>query len=103
MRSLLACALVLGGSLFITPSAATAANVPHFGNRPSGDLVTVQGRRYYRPQRDCTPYNGPFGFYGNLWCQPTNDASYLRNLGSGWPIAEPPGLRNKRPTLGPNW
>lgn len=25
------------------------------------------GRRSYR--RDCAPYNGPFGYYGNPWCE----------------------------------
>jgi hypothetical protein len=103
MRSLLACALVVGGSLLVTPYAATAADFPHFSNRPSGDLVAVQGRRYYRPQRDCTPTNGPWGFYGNLWCQPANDASYLRNLGAGWPMTTPPNLRARRPALGTDW
>ncbi len=103
MRSLLACALVVGGSLLITSRAATAADFPHFANRPSGALVAVQGRRYYRPQRDCTPTNGPWGFYGNLWCQPANDASYLRNLGAGWPMTTPPNLRARRPSLGTDW
>jgi hypothetical protein len=103
MRSLLVGALVLGGSLSIIPRAATAADFPHFSNRTNGDLVTVQARRYYHPQRDCTPTNGPRGFYGNLWCQPANDASYLRNLGAGWPMPTPPNLRAKRPALGTDW
>ena len=21
-----------------------------------------------RPDRDCVPYNGPYGYYGNPWC-----------------------------------
>jgi hypothetical protein len=33
--------------------------------------------RQQRSQRDCTPYNGPFGFYGNVWCQPPNEQSYM--------------------------
>ncbi len=27
-------------------------------------------------ERDCTPYNGPFGYYGNPWCD------------GGWKMAE---------------
>lgn len=22
----------------------------------------------HRPYRDCVPYNGPYGYYGNPWC-----------------------------------
>ncbi len=99
MRCLLVCALALGASLPVT-TAASAANVPHLANRPASAIVTVQNRRYYHPQRDCTPTNGPWGYYGNLWCQPANDASYLRNLGAGWPIPTSPGLRAKRPSRG---
>ena len=59
------------------------------------DVIAVQEKQ--RPQRDCTPYNGPFGFYGNVWCQPPNEQSYLRNLGSRWPMETPPSLRNPKP------
>jgi len=45
-------------------------------------------------QGDCRPYNGPFGFYGNIWCQPPNESSYMRNLGSSWPQKTPRKLRN---------
>jgi hypothetical protein len=103
MRSLLACALILGVSLPIAAPVASAADFPQAANRPAGVVVTVQNRQYYRPQRDCTPTNGPWGFYGNLWCQPANEASYLRNLGAGWPMPTPPGLRAKRPSLGTDW
>ena len=103
MRSLLACALILGASL-PTVAPAAAADFPHFANRTSDHIVTVQVRRYYRPARDCTPTAGPFGFYGNLWCQPANDASYMRNLGAGWPMATPPNLRAQRPRqYGTDW
>ena len=97
MRSLLACALILGASLPVAAPAASAADFLHAGNRPAGAVVTVQNRQYYRPQRDCTPTNGPWGFYGNLWCQPANEASYMRNLGAGWPMATPPSLRAPKP------
>jgi hypothetical protein len=103
MRQLLACALILGASLPIAVTAVRAADFPHAANRHAGVVVTVQSRQHYRPQRDCTPTNGPWGFYGNLWCQPTNEASYLRNLGAGWPMQEPPSLRNKRPVRGTDW
>lgn len=35
-------------------------------------------KRAYKeqPVRDCTPYNGPFGYYGNPWCD------------GGWKFAE---------------
>jgi hypothetical protein len=97
MRSLLACALILGASLPVAAPAASAADFPHASNRPAGVVVTAQSRRYYRPERDCTPTAGPYGFYGNIWCQPANEASYLRNLGSNWPMATPPSLRAPKP------
>jgi len=80
MRSLVAGALVIG--LAVTMSAQSA-----------------EAGRYARSSRgsDCTPTNGPFGFYGNLWCQPT-DAQYLRNLGAQWPQKTPPGLRYPKPS-----
>ena len=97
MRSLLACALILGASLPIAAPAVSAADFPHAANRPAGMVVTVH------PERDCTPTAGPHGFYGNIWCQPANEASYLRNLGAAWPMATPPSLRAKRPSLGTDW
>lgn len=51
---------------------------------------------------DCVPTNGPFGFYGNIWCQP-NEASYLRNLGSGWPQNTPKKLRVPKPSSNYEW
>jgi hypothetical protein len=54
--------------------------------------------------RDCTPYNGPFGFYGNIWCQPPNDASYMRNLGASWPMNTPANLKQPKPrSTGSDW
>jgi hypothetical protein len=72
----------------------------------SGDhVVTIGARRDQRGgRRDCTPYNGPFGFYGNIWCQPPNDESYLRNLGAAWPMTTPPNLRTTKPHVtGSDW
>jgi hypothetical protein len=76
--------------------AVHAANIPAV-TRPTGAVVAVEERQE-RPQRDCTPYNGPFGFYGNVWCQPPNEQSYMRNLGSRWPMQTPPSLRNPKPS-----
>ena len=95
MRSL-AAALALA-ALPAAASPADAANVPAPVARPDGVVSTVQERQY-RPQRDCTPYNGPFGFYGNVWCQPPNEQSYMRNLGSRWPMETPPSLRYPKPS-----
>ena len=103
MRSLLACALILGASLPVAAPAASAADFPHAANRAASVVVTVQSRRYARPQRDCTPNAGPFGFYGNIWCQPANEASYMRNIGAGWPMATPPSLKARRPQRGTDW
>jgi hypothetical protein len=89
--------------LSATAPLAHAASVPTFAGRGDGNVITVQERQY-RAQRDCTPYNGPFGFYGNVWCQPPNEQSYLRNLGSRWPMETPPSLRNPKPANnGSDW
>jgi len=79
-----------------TAPFAHAAGVPSFAGHTHGMVTTVQERQY-RSQRDCTPYNGPFGFYGNVWCQPPNEQSYMRNLGSRWPMETPPSLRYPKP------
>ena len=77
---------ILGARLPVAAPAASAADFPHAANRAASVVVTVQSRQYARPQRDCTPTAGPFGFYGNIWCQPANEASYMRNIGAGWPM-----------------
>jgi hypothetical protein len=97
MRTLLACALILGASLPVAAPAASAADFPHAANRAASVVVTVQSRQYARPQRDCTPTAGPFGFYGN------NEASYVRNIGTGWPMQAAPSLKAKRPQRGTDW
>ena len=76
-------------------AAAIATTVPV----AAASLVLV-GERQERAGRDCTPYNGPFGFYGNVWCQPPNEQSYMRNLGSRWPMEPPPSLKNPKPRAG---
>jgi hypothetical protein len=57
--------------------------------------------RYARPS-DCVPTNGPFGFYGNIWCQP-NEASYMRNLSGSWPQNTPKSLRQPKPSSNYEW
>ncbi len=102
MRPSVVCALLLGAMLPATVPAAHAANLPRVTARVS-DVISV-GARSRRPVRDCTPYNGPFGFYGNIWCQPPNEASYLRNLGSPWPMKTPPSLKTAKPhSTGSDW
>ena len=96
-------ALALGALLPAMAPSAFAAGVPASVTRPANIVATVQERQY-RSQRDCTPYNGPFGFYGNVWCQPPNEQSYLRNLGSRWPMETPPSLRYPKPrSNNPDW
>ena len=106
MRLSVASALLIAAAMPFTAQTASAAFAPlSISNEsPSDIIVNVRGRRYARPARDCTPYNGPFGFYGNLWCQPANDMSYIRNLGASWPMNTPPSLRNARPhDTGSDW
>jgi hypothetical protein len=93
-------AILVAGTAAALP--AQAMSVPAGVTKPHDILTTVGGRRYAR-QRDCTPTNGPYGFYGNLWCQPANEASYMRNLGSAWPMPTPHSLRQQRPSTGTDW
>jgi hypothetical protein len=69
---------------------AYAASIPAV-SRPAGAVIAVQEQQQ-RSQRDRTPYNGPFGFYGNVWCQPANEA--------GWPMQTLPSLKAKRAQRG---
>jgi hypothetical protein len=91
----LAAALALV-ALPATAPLVHATSVLSFAGR-AGGIVTAVQERQYRAQRDCTPYNGPFGFYGNVWCQPPNEQSYMRNLGSRWPLETPPSLKYQKP------
>jgi hypothetical protein len=65
---------------------------------------SAEAGRSYRAYRtsDCKPYNGPFGFYGNIWCEPS-EASYLRNLGAQWPQKTPAKLRYPKPSSNYEW
>jgi len=83
MRTLAACALILAPLTF-TPAHAMSV-VPNVAQSVDG-VIAVKSGRYAR--RDCTPVNGPYGFYGNIFCRP-NEQEYLRNLGSRWPQQAP--------------
>jgi hypothetical protein len=65
---------------------------------------SAEAGRSYRSYRasDCVPTNDPFGFYGNIWCDPS-EASYLRNLGSQWPQKTPKKLRYPKPSSNYEW
>jgi hypothetical protein len=99
MRHFTALACLLAAAQLASFSA-TAASLPRVGITSQSMVETVGSRGYraYRGARDCTPTNGPFGFYGNIWCQPPGEASYLRNLGAQWPMATPPSLRYPKPS-----
>jgi hypothetical protein len=96
MRLSAICALLVAGALPVSASAE-AASLPRGYTASDGIVVDVGARRYVR-ERDCTPYNGPYGFYGNIWCQPPNKESYLRNLGAHWPQETPPSLKYRKPS-----
>ena len=83
MRSLVACALILAPFTFSPAHAASV--VPNVGLSADG-IIAVRSGRYAR--KNCTPVNGPYGFYGNIFCRPTEE-EYLRNLGSNWPQKDP--------------
>ena len=83
MRTLAACALILAPFTFAPAHAANV--VPNVAQSADG-IIVVRAGRYAR--RDCTPFNGPFGFYGNFFCQP-DEQEYLRNLGGRWPQKDP--------------
>jgi hypothetical protein len=102
MRLSVVCVLSLAAALPTTaPSAQAASRLPAAAR--TSDMVVAIGARRRRP-RDCTPYNGPYGFYGNIWCQPPNQASYLRNLGASWPMKTPPALETTKPHItGSDW
>jgi hypothetical protein len=60
--------------LAVSPLAAEAAPAaPSLGQSVAqpADLVVKTGGPYRRhvSRRDCRPYNGPFGYYGNPWCE----------------------------------
>ena len=76
---------------------AYAASIPAV-SRPAGAVIAVQEQQ--QRSKGTPPYNGPFGFYGNVWCQPANEASYMRNIGAGWPMQTLPSLKARRAQRG---
>jgi hypothetical protein len=99
MRLHIACALLVGAAMPATIEWAYAASLPPVAAGGKAAVVAIK-QKQYRPARDCTPTNGPFGFYGNIWCQPTGEAQYLRNLGASWPMNTPPSLKRQKPVNG---
>ena len=83
MRSLAACAMILTPFMF-APAHATnfVANVA----QSDTGVIAVKSSRYAR--KDCSPVNGPFGFYGNIFCRP-GEQEYLRNLSGNRPQQSP--------------
>ena len=65
--------------------AAVVGSAALFSGMGEADANAKKQKRYYdrdrTETRDCTPYNGPYGYYGNPWCD------------GGWKMAEdyPPG------------
>jgi hypothetical protein len=103
MRIVSGCILSFAAAAAIAAVPARAAAPVPTITAPAGNMVTV-GERQERAGRDCTPYNGPWGFYGNIWCQPPNEQSYLRNLGAPWPQKTPPSLKSPKPhDTGSDW
>ena len=94
MRFLVACALILAPLTFATAHAASV--VPNLGQSAKG-VISVKSDRYV--SKDCSPVNGPYGFYGSIFCRPT-EGEYLRNLGSNWPQKKPEFRTYKNYILG---
>lgn len=95
MRFLAACALILAP---ITLAPAHAANIVPNVAQSANAVVAVKSGPYGR--KDCAPVNGPYGFYGNIFCRPT-EQEYLRNLGSNWPQKKP--VYRSYKNFIPNW
>ncbi len=87
----------LAASAVSATTAAGAASLTPAVARPASAAILPLQNKQERAGKDCTPYNGPFGFYGNVWCQPPNEMSYMRNLGSRWPMETPPSLKKRKP------
>ena len=83
MRFLIGCMLGLTALAPLAIVAARAVAVP----TPQTNLVVASAEA-----RDCTPYNGPFGYHGNPWCMTGGE----RNLGAAWPTADMPRQTDKR-------
>ncbi len=102
MRNISGCAIGLAAMAVITAPSARAFTVTPTVAPPT-TVVLSAGKKQARQGRDCTPYNGPYGFYGNVWCQPPSEMSYLRNLSSPWPQQTPPALKKVKPDTSADW
>lgn len=90
----------------VAPAVAAApagmSNIAGRADNAGGALRLVQDTQ--NAGRDCTPTNGPYGFYGNIWCQQPNVRSYERNLSGSWPQKTPPSLKKPKPhESGSDW
>jgi hypothetical protein len=94
-------ALSVAAAAIVAATAAQGAPFPASGAQSATAIVAVVKKQARR--RDCTPYNGPYGFYGNVWCQPPSEESYLRNLSSPWPQETPPALKKVKPDTSTDW
>jgi hypothetical protein len=61
MRLGLTCALAMLMAIICGASAADAGSVHH-----------------HAPIKNCKRYNGPWGFYGNIWCTPAEQRQWDR-------------------------
>jgi hypothetical protein len=101
MRFIVGFILGLAVAVAGAPLATLSTNALPLARGVAAPNAVVEVQAKEQPQasgRDCTPYNGPFGFYGNVWCQPPNERSYMRNLGSRWPMETPPSLKEPKPS-----
>jgi hypothetical protein len=64
MRRCVSWVLILAAVASTAIVSARAADVVPAIARPVNPIIGVQAKA-----RDCTPTNGPFGYYGNLWCK----------------------------------
>lgn len=94
-------ALIAAAAAIVAATAANAAPFSVSGAQSESAVIAVAKKRAQR--KDCTPYNGPYGFYGNIWCQPPSVPSYLRNLSSPWPQETPPALDKVKPDNSTEW
>lgn len=103
MRVLVASTVALVAAAAAATSAmAVPANLSATAKRAGAVVTVADNQRRGRP-RDCVPTNGPFGFYGNIWCEPPSRDQYVRNLGAGWPMKTPPSLRDPKPSSNYEW
>lgn len=84
-------------SMKVLALAAAAGLLASLAVIPAAD---AQGKRAKRDQdtyaeRDCTPFNGPHGYYGNPWCDGgwKNAEDYAPGTGPYFDLLDLPQLR----------